>query len=196
MATDVARNAKSIAGLRSATELVSWAWNAAEGDVSNPILADNAYVVAFLDRVKEEGEPRFEHVESEMRAGAIEEAKAEMLVEKMQGSDLASIAEQNGAQARNSGKIALKFPTVRGAGAKSEPVVVGTAAGAEIGSVQGPIVGENGVWVISTKAVSEAPAKDDFLTEQTTLLARARGAFPQRVVNAMFKTEGLEDMRN
>lgn len=196
MATDVARNAKSIAGLRSATELVSWAWNAAEGDVSNPILADNAYVVAFLDRVKEEGEPRFEHVESEMRAGAIEEAKAEMLVEKMQGSDLASIAEQNGAQVRNSGKIALKFPTVRGAGAKSEPVVVGTAAGAEIGSVQGPIVGENGVWVISTKAVSEAPAKDDFLTEQTTLLARARGAFPQRVVNAMFKTEGLEDMRN
>ncbi len=196
MATDVARNAKSIAGLRSATELVSWAWNAAEGDVSNPILADNAYVVAFLDRVKEEGEPRFEHVESEMRAGAIEEAKAEMLVEKMQGSDLASIAEQNGAQARNSGKIALKFPTVRGAGAKSEPVVVGTAAGAEIGSVQGPIVGENGVWVISTKAVSEAPAKDDFLTEQTTLLARARGAFPQRVVNAMFKAEGLEDMRN
>lgn len=196
IATDVARNAKSIAGLRSAAELVSWAWNAQEGDVSNPILADNTYVVAFLDRVKEEGEPRFEHVEDEMRAGAIEEAKAEQLKAAMQGSDLASIAASNNADVRNSGKIALKFPTVRGAGAKAEPVVVGTAAGSAIGSVVGPIVGENGVWVISTKAVSEAPAKDDYLTEQTTILARARGAFPQRVVNAMFKEEGLEDKRN
>lgn len=196
VATDVARNAKSIAGLRSAAEVVSWAWNASEGDVSNPILADNTYVVAFLDRVKEEGEPRFEHVESEMRAGAIEEAKAALLVDRMQGADLASIAQQNGVDVRNSGKVALKFPTVRGAGAKSEPEVVGTAAGSDVGAVTGPIVGANGVWVISTKAISEAPAKDDFLSEQTTLLARARGAFPQRVVNAMFKAEGLEDLRN
>ncbi len=196
IATDIARNAKSIAGLRTAGELVSWAWNAEEGAISNPIQADNTYVVAFLDRVKEAGEPRFEHVEAEMRAGAIEEAKAEKLAAAMEGSDLASIAAAQGVDVRNSGKVALKFPTIRGAGAKAEPIVVGTAAGAEVGAVVGPIVGENGVWVISTKSVSEAPAKDDFLSEQTSLLARARGAFPQRVVNAMLDEEELQDMRN
>ena len=196
VATDIARNAKTIAGLRTAGELVGWAWNAEEGDISNPILADNTYVVAFLDRVKAAGEPRFEHVEEAMRAGAIQEAKAEKLSAAMQGSDLASIAAAQGVDVRNSGKVALKFPTIRGAGAKAEPIVVGTAAGAEIGAVVGPIVGENGVWVISTKSVSEAPAKDDFLSEQTSLLARARGAFPQRVVNAMLDEEELKDMRN
>ena len=196
VATDIARNAKTIAGLRTASELVSWAWNAEEGDISNPILADNTYVVAFLDRVKAAGEPRFEHVEEAMRSGAIEEAKAEKLVAAMQGGDLASIAAAQGVDVRNSGKVALKFPTIRGAGAKAEPVVVGTAAGAEVGAVVGPIVGENGVWVISTKSVSDAPAKDDFLSEQTSLLARARGAFPQRVVNAMLDEEELKDMRN
>ncbi len=196
VATDIARNAKTIAGLRTAGELVSWAWSAEERDISNPILADNTYVVAFLDRVKQAGEPRFEHVEEAMRAGAIQEAKAEKLVASMGGSDLASIAADQGVDVRNSGKVALKFPTIRGAGAKAEPLVVGTAAGSEIGAVVGPIVGENGVWVISTKSVSEAPAKDDFLSEQTSLLARARGAFPQRILNSMLEEEELQDMRN
>lgn len=196
IATDISRSATTIAGLRTAAEVVSWAWSAEEGDISNPILADNTYVVAFLDRAKTEGEPKFEHVEDAMRTGAIEEAKAERLEAAMKGTDLAAIAAANGVQVANSGKVALKFPTVRGAGTKPEPVVVGTAAGAEIGAVVGPIVGANGVWVISTKAVSEAPAKDDFLSEQTSLLARARGAFTQRVVNAMLEEEGLEDLRN
>lgn len=196
IAVDVARNATSISGLRTATELVGWAWNAEEGDVSNPILADNTYVVAFLDRIKEDGVPRFEHVENEMRVGAVQEAKAERLMASMAGTDLATIASANGVQVQSASKVALKFPTVRGAGAKAEPVVVGTAAGIAPGLVMGPIVGENGVWVISTNDVVEAPEKTDFLTEQTSILARARGAFTQRVVNAMLKEEGVEDNRN
>ena len=119
-ANDVLRNAKSVSGLRSAAELVSWAYGAEVGEVSNPILVDKNYVVGYLDRITEEGAPLFEYVENEMRTGAVKEAKGALYSERMAAGSLDEIATHVGASSVASAtNIALKFPTISGAGSSA-----------------------------------------------------------------------------
>jgi len=195
-ADKVLRKATSISGLRNATELVSWAYNAEQGAVSNPILIDKNYVVAHLDMITAQGEPEFSAVEQEMRTAAVKEAKGKLYASKMNAGSLDEIAAAIGSSAKAASNISLKFPTVSAAGAKPEPEVVGRAFAIANGEVSMPIVGENGVWVIAPTSSTEAAEKKDFLSEQTSLLARARGAVTQRISNAMLDAAELTDNRN
>ncbi len=195
-AEKVLRKATSISGLRNAAELVSWAYNAEEGEVSNPILIDKNYVVAHLDMITAQGEPEFAAVEQEMRTAAVKEAKGKLYASKMSEGSLDEIAAAIGSSVKAASNIALKFPTVSAAGAKPEPEVVGRAFAIANGEVSMPIVGENGVWVIAPTSSTEAAEKSDFLSEQTNLLARARGAVTQRISNAMLDAAELTDNRN
>jgi hypothetical protein len=195
-ANDVLRNAKSVSGLRNASELVGWAYGAEMGEVSNPILVDKNYVVGYLDRITEEGAPLFEYVENEMRTGAVKEAKGALYSERMATGSLDEIATSVGSSLASATNITLKFPTVSGAGSLPEPEVVGMAFAIPVGNVSAPIVGNNGVWVIAPTSTTDAVVKSDYLTEQTTLLSRARGAATIRISNAMMDAADLEDNRN
>ena len=195
-ADKVLRKATSISGLRNATELVSWAYNAEEGEVSNPILIDKNYVVAHLDGITAKGDPVFEQVEQKMRTAAVQEAKGVKYASMMEQGSLEEIATAIGSSVKAASNIALKFPTVSAAGAKPEPEVVGRAFAISNGEVSLPIIGENGIWVIAPTSSTEAAEKNDFLSEQTSLLARARGAVTQRISNAMLDAADLTDNRN
>jgi parvulin-like peptidyl-prolyl isomerase len=194
-AKDLVPGATAVTGIQNAAELVGWAFTAEEGKISSPLLTDNAYVIAILQRIKEAGVPEFEHIEEAMRAGAIQEAKAEKFKSQMQGSDLNAVAQSAGGTVQVANGIALKFPTITEAGAAPEPLVVGTAMGMEKGKMSEPIVGNNGVWVISTQNVTEAPEKTEFTSEQTALFGRAKGGFNNRVFNAMSEAAEVEDRR-
>lgn len=195
-ADKVLRKATSISGLRNASELISWAYNAIEGEVSNPILIDKNYVVAHLDGITSPGEPVFEAVEQEMRTAAIKEAKGEKYVSMMDQGSLDEIAAAIGSSVKAASNIAMKFPTVSAAGAKPEPEVVGRAFAIATGEMSTPIIGENGIWVVAPSSSTEPAEKSDFLSEQTSLLARARGAVTQRISNAMLDAAELTDNRN
>jgi len=196
IAKDVDRGATSVSGLRSAAELVAWAYGAEEGEISNPILIDKNYVVGYLDRITEKGEPKFEYVEEQMRLGAIKEAKAELYAAQMTTGSLDEIAEAVGAKVSTASNVSLKFPTISGAGSQPEPEVVGMAFAIPVGNVSNPIIGNNGVWVIAPTSSTEAVTKNDYLSEQTTLISRARGAATIRLSNAMLDAANIEDNRN
>jgi len=195
IAKDIRRQATSISGLRNARELVSWAFNAVEGEVSNPILVDDTYVVAFLDQVSKNGVPPFNHVEDRMRTGAIREAKADLYAAQMSSGTLQEVAAAIGTNVLTATDMALKFPTIKGAGALPEPEVVGTAFAIPVGNMSQPIVGANGIWVVAPASIREAAEKTDFLSEQSSGLARARGAATLRISNAMLEAAELEDNR-
>lgn len=196
VATDVVRGANSLSGLRNAAELVGWAYGAEMGEVSNPILVDKNYVVGFLDRITAKGAPEFEYVEDQMRTGAIKEAKGELYASKMMSGSLEEIATGVGATKAAASNVSLKFPTISTAGSQAEPEVVGMAFAIPVGNVSNPIIGNNGIWVIAPTSVSEATNKNDYLSEQTTLLSRARGAATIRLSNAMMDAGDLQDNRN
>ena len=196
VATDVVRGSNSLSGLRNAAELVAWAYGAEEGEVSNPILVDKNYVVGFLDRITKKGAPEFEYVKDQMRTGAIKQAKGELYQGKMKTGTLEEIAASVGASKATASNVSLKFPTISAAGSQAEPEVVGMAFAIPVGNVSNPIIGTNGVWVIAPTSTSEATVKNDYLTEQTTLLSRARGAAAIRLSNAMMDAGNLQDNRN
>ena len=194
-ANSIAPAARSIAGVRDATEIVSWAYRSEAGEVSNPILTPDFYIVAHLDAATKAGVPELESVRDEMREGAINEAKGELYAEKMDGANLEDIAAAVGETVKTGRDLSIKFPTVRGSGASTEPKVAGAALAIPVGSMSSPIVGTHGVWVIAPQNVTEAGSKDSYLEEQSTLASRARTNFPFTVLNTMQKAAGVEDNR-
>jgi peptidyl-prolyl cis-trans isomerase D len=196
IATDVESSATSISGLRSAGPVVSWAFSAKEGEISQPLEIDGNYIIAYLDLIKVAGEPPFTNVEDRMRTGAVQKAKGEMYAERMNGNDITSIASSVGVSALTATGIALKNPNIRTAGTKAEPVVVGLAFAIEAGQISNPIIGENGVWVIAPQSVTEAATKTDYLKEQTSLLNRAKGGLSTRLTTALLESGDIEDLRD
>ena len=194
-ANSIAPAARTIAGVRDAAEIVAWTYRSEEGEVSNPILTPDFYIVAHLDAATAAGAPELEAVEAEMREGATNEAKGELYAEKMDGANLQEIAEAVGETVKTGRDLSIKFPTVRGSGASTEPKVAGAAFAIPIGSMSSPIVGTHGVWVIAPQNVTEAGSKDSYLEEQSTLASRARTNFPFTVLNTMQKAAGVEDNR-
>ncbi|MEC8401666.1 MAG: peptidylprolyl isomerase [Bacteroidota bacterium] len=194
-ANSIAPAARSIAGVRDAAEIVSWAYRSEAGEVSNPILTPDFYIVVHLDAATKAGVPELESVRDEMREGAINEAKGELYAEKMDGANLEDIAAAVGETVKTGRDLSIKFPTVRGSGASTEPKVAGAALAIPVGSMSSPIVGTHGVWVIAPQNVTEAGSKDSYLEEQSTLASRARTNFPFTVLNTMQKAAGVEDNR-
>ena len=194
-AKDIAPAAQAIAGVRDASEIVAWSYRSEEGEVSNPILTADFYIVAHLDAATKAGVPDLEDVREEMTEGATNEAKGELYASKMAGNTLDEVAAAIGETVKTGRDLSIKFPTVRGSGASAEPKVAGAALATPTGELSEPIVGSYGVWVISPQKVSDAPSKDSYLEEQSTLASRARTNFPFTVLNIMQKAAGIEDNR-
>ena len=194
-ATDIAANARAIAGVRDANEIVGWAYRSEVGEISNPILTSDFYVVAHLDASKANGVPELEDVEEEMTTGATNEAKGELYAKLMDGASLEEIAEAVGETVKTARDLSIKFPTLRGSGAGVEPKVAGAAFAIPVGNMSSPIVGKEGVWVIAPQSVADAGSKDSYLEEQSNLASRARTNFPFTVLSTMQKAAGVEDNR-
>ena len=200
-AKDVKSGAAGITGLMNGTEVVGWAFGAETGDVSNPFQIDGNYVIACLVNIKQAGEPPFENVEAAMRAGALQEKKAEMHMDIMKGSTLEAIAEQAGDRVNTATGVSLKTPSISGAGAP-EPNVVGAAFALPLDVISDPIKGSNGVWVIAPVTRNDVEATGDFATEVNGLNDRtyfknmpiSSGA-PVRLSNAIVEKAEVEDLR-
>ena len=194
-ANSIAPSARSIAGVKDASEIVAWSYRSQEGEVSNPILTSDFYIVAHLDAITKAGAPDLEDVREKMVEGATNEAKGKLYAKKMEGSSLDDIAAAVSETVKTGRDVSIKSPTVRGSGASAEPKVAGAAFSTPTGEVSAPIVGSYGVWVISPQNVTDAGEKDSYLDEQSTLASRARTNFPFTVLNVMQKAAGVEDNR-
>ena len=194
-ANSIAPAARSIAGVKDASEIVAWSYRSEEGEVSNPILTSDFYIVAHLDAITKAGAPDLEDVREKMVEGATNEAKGKLYAKKMGGSSLDDVAAAISETVKTGRDLSIKFPTVRGSGASAEPKVAGAAFATPTGEVSAPIVGNYGVWVISPQNVTDAGEKDSYLEEQSTLASRARTNFPFTMLNVMQKAAGVEDNR-
>ena len=90
-ANSIAPAARSIAGVKDASEIVAWSYRSQEGEVSNPILTSDFYIVAHLDAITKAGAPDLEDVREKMVEGATNEAKGKLYAKKMEGSSLMTL---------------------------------------------------------------------------------------------------------
>ena len=159
-AVGVSTKANTIQGLRgNAREIIKWDFKSEKGEVSAPFMVGESFVVALQDGNAEEGEASLDNVRLLLEAEVIKAKKAAVLLAKVNGSDLNSIASSNSVSVQAANYVSMTNVALAGIG--NEPKFAGTALGLPVNTVSKPLVGENGVFVLKTTVKSAAPAATD-----------------------------------
>jgi peptidyl-prolyl cis-trans isomerase D len=150
-------SANRLGSVNNTKEVTRWAVEAKDGSVSNIISIDNKYyVVAALNGVHKEGYAPLAEVASRIRPilyqEKLAEKKAAEVAQKIEGlTDLNAIAEALGTTV--SSKDGVTFASFTSTGLDNK--FIGAASVAEEGVVNGPLKGNNGVYVYNVTGRSE-----------------------------------------
>jgi peptidyl-prolyl cis-trans isomerase D len=196
-AKNIAINATTISGLSNAGPLVSWAYAAELGEVSQPEYIDNQYIIAVLKEVKMKGVPTFENVAEAMRKKVLNEKKAESVIANLKDGTLEERASRAGLEVKKAENVTLSGRNIPGSGASgAENELLGAIFGLTTGYTSNPIVGESGVYVFRRNAdVTAGTSTDDYLSNQTAATTSMQGRLLNGIFNSYKEAAGIEDNR-
>lgn len=198
VAKNIKPNATSVSGLPEASELVSWAYSAELGEVSQPMMAQNQYIIAALTEIREKGVPTLENVYDKMKEEVIKEKKAEKLVEEMKGNEaLQDLATRIGTTVKKGENITFRSGSIPGSGVSvAENVIIGACLGLKTGTVSLPIVGKGGVYVIQRSAdIVPGTSADNYLSDQDRTMKNWQQRAASGVFNSFREAANIEDNR-
>ena len=196
-AKNIKPNATSVSGLAEAGEVISWAYSAELGEVSQPMRVGDEYVIAALTEVKEKGVPTLENVYDKVKDEVIKEKKAEMYVSQMKEGTLADIAARIKVEVKKGENITMKSNNIPGSGVSGlENELIGVCFGLKTGFMSSPIVGKGGIYVVQRNAdIAPGTSADNYLADQD----RLNNTWQQRASNAVFnaykESANVEDNR-
>jgi len=170
--------------------------DAAEKTISDPILDDDKYVVAFLSNIIPEGSPEFEDVKDQMRFPALKDKQAKIYMEKMGGKgsleEVAKIAI-NGSVLE--AEVYFAQNLIQGGGS-DEPEVIGKLfTKILVGSMTKPIKGKTGVYVCIIESETPAPQTTDYTPTRLSMLAGRAGSADSLVIKALREKADVKDNR-
>ncbi len=170
--------------------------NALEGDISDPILDGDSYIVAFLSNIIEEGEPKFEDVKEQMRFPALKDKQAQVYIEKMSNkSSLEEVASTITNGTVLNAQITFGANAISGGGG-NEPEVIGKLfTKIPEGAMTKPIQGRSGVYVCIVDNITEAPETTDYTQERDYLRTARQGSSDNLVIRALREKADVVDNR-
>lgn len=154
----------SVGMLNDGREIVRWAYKSDKGDISEIFNIENKFLVAALSNVTPAGYAPLKTLESYLKTKLLADKKADMIMKSL--SEKASKTLDAYASAMNSKVDTAKFVTFNTSvitGIGREPVLCGIAPYASVNQLQGPVKGNNGVYVLSVtkKDESSVPMNND-----------------------------------
>ena len=159
-AYNLTKNSDKAGSLTASRNIVRWAFEAKEGQVSDVFECGQQYVVAVLTQVNEDEYRPLSEVETELRLKATNNAKAEMLKKEMaEATSLEQAAEKFNTTVQTANGVT--FGSYRFGNVGAEPAVIGTAFAMEEGKVSQPIQGNAGVYMIVAGAKTTAEGEMD-----------------------------------
>ncbi|MCF8346516.1 MAG: peptidylprolyl isomerase [Bacteroidales bacterium] len=195
---DIARDQRTIPGLENPINMISWAYSAEEGDVSNIFDIQDQYIVAALTEVKEEGYASFDNVRDEVEVAVIKQKKGEMIASNMKESlagatDINAFAATQNLEVSEASQVQFSNTFVSGIGL--EPYIVGAAMNLPPESLAGPYIGENSVFVLSVTNRDQADpnAPIDPIEQRLNSSLQSRATY--EAYEAMMKKADIEDNR-
>ncbi len=199
IAPRLTKNETFIAGLTSPREMIRWAFNAELGDVSQVYEFGNRYVVAALTAVREKGTAPFEQVKEEIRFFVAKEKKAEYLkneLAKLMPTDLNSAANKLNTTIGEARNVSFSSNQIEGLG--FEPVLIADVVSAEKNKVEGPVKGNNGVYLYEVTIITSALNLDkvDLKPEINKLQSDLQQRAIFQVVNALKESTEIIDERS
>lgn len=149
-AYNVVEGARQISMYQNTKEISRWIYEAKKGDVSPIITVDNKYFfVVAVTEVREDGYASVESVYPQIKTTLAFEKQGDKLVAEIESkikglSTMEEISEALNTTVSNKNDVA--FGAI---GSQSlDPVLVGTIAGAQEGTIVGPVKGNIGVYVL------------------------------------------------
>ena len=166
----VKENDFQLGGLQDARQIVKWAFDANEGDVSEPFSMKDEFVVAVVDRKVNEGIPDVKTARPMVESTIRNLKKADEIKKKLNNpSTLEAAAKVYNLQVLNTGADStLTFDAQLINGIGNEPKVAGASFNKSYqAKVSPPIAGNTGVFVIKVNRVSaKNPASPEMLSQQ------------------------------
>jgi peptidyl-prolyl cis-trans isomerase D len=123
----------------------------------------------------------------------INEKKAEMLKDKLEGSSIEDIAKTNNTSIRTASNVTLKSPTISGVGV--EPKIVGAMYNAELNKVYTALEGNKGVFSfkVTNRVLPTALPNYDSSRKR---ISEARKRLTYKMFEALKEATDIEDNRS
>ena len=184
---------ENVPGLGNERQIVSWAFSTERniGDFKRFDL-EGSHVVAYLTAAEEKGLMSVTKATGRIRPILLNEKKAALLEDKLEGSSLQEIAKANNVSLRNASNITLKSPTISGVGV--EPKVVGAMYNAELNKLYTAVAGSKGVF--SFKVTNRAlPTALPNYESNRKRIAESRKRLTFKMFEAIKDATEIEDNR-
>ncbi|MGJ8548718.1 SurA N-terminal domain-containing protein [Winogradskyella wichelsiae] len=186
---------ETIPGLGSQREVVRWSFDSDTevGDFKNFTISNFGYIVAKVVEKREAGLMSTEDASITVLPEIRKEKKAKLIREKISGTSVDAIAQNQGQSARTAAALTINNTTLSGAGA--EPKVIGSAFGLAQGATSKPIDGQKGVYVIEVTKVTDATKLDNYTAIMNRLSSERRNSAQTKVYTALEDAAEIEDNR-
>lgn len=193
-------SAMFIPGMLGTGELVRWALTENTGKISSVIETSDAFVVAFIESKKEEGQMSVEDVRANLDRRVINEKKASIIKEKLASlptDDFTKVREAYGRGAFISQADNVSFASATAPGIGNDPIVVGNAFRLETNQTSKPIAGTTGVYIIKVTAKNEpqAPSDQDLNAYQQNLMQSKANGMASKVYLGIRDHAAVKDYR-
>ena len=189
---------RTVAGVGEARSLIFWA-HKDKTELYTVKLEDqnNRIVVAMLTDISEEGSQALDEVRFQIEMAVKREKSGEVLTEEFNShlskasnieglaASMSLIPEQVNTMAFSSNAIPGGF----------EPNIVGAFYGVEEGQLSKPVIGNNGVYVVSTDGFKESTAPKDYTALKKQLEGQLQPRANTEVFNALKEQADIEDNR-
>jgi peptidyl-prolyl cis-trans isomerase D len=183
----------TLMGRPNTRKVIRWAFKADVGEVSDAMETGSEFIVAMVTEVKEKGILPFELVEEVIRQKVLNEKKAEMLAQKMDGANIEEVAKSMNAIVQPANDVAFASFSIPGLG--NEQKLLGMAFSLDNGQTSSPIIGERGVYVlkVSNKNVPENVQVADGTRQGLMAAFTSRAAYEPFI--ALKSNSNIEDNR-
>ena len=199
-APNITKDQQSIPGIEEPTRVIKWAYTSDVNSVSNIFSQpDEKYIVAVLTDAREEGFADLEQVRGEITLAVKKQKKAEVLVarlnEQLEGvTDLTQFGLDSDQEVGEVSQV--KFANTYISGIGLEPYIVGASMYLPANAVSEPLVGENGVFILSVIDRTEPPLTGEI---DPAVKSRLRYSLESRsnyeAYNALMEAAQVEDNR-
>lgn len=187
--TVLKENDYQLGNLPDARQIIKWAFDAKEGDVSEPFNVGDQFVVAAVTKVLSKGLPDAAALRPQLELTVRNHKKAEIIIKKLGATPtLQAAAAAYGKEVLTAGAdstITFSSQIVNGVG--MEPKLIGAAFDKNNQTkASAPIEGVNGVYVVQTLSTGSKPA--DAPDVQAQILKNRKQALQSQISYGWFES--------
>lgn len=200
VATNLRETDRSIAGLENPRELIRWVFSAEKGDVTpKPYEFGNFFVVALVTETRDEKIPSFDEIKTDIEVAVRKEKAAEFIIQDFEKgmagtTDLTQIASNLKLTVTTTPQVNFSNLSIPGLG--FEPAIVGNIIAMKKDELSRPIKGNNAVYVIKIKDVTEPGENLDVEKERDFLKRSLQSKTSYMPYNVLNELANIKDNRS